>query len=58
MLGRATDPPAVLRAVLEAGADVARINFSHRTTDEHLDRITRLLETANTLRRNVAVLTD
>jgi pyruvate kinase len=32
-LGPVTDPPAVLRAVLEAGVDVARINFSHGTSD-------------------------
>ena len=41
-LGPATDPPAVLRRLLAAGVDVARINFSHGTADEHLGRIARL----------------
>ena len=57
-LGPATDPPDVLRRVLAAGVDVARINFSHGTADEHLARIARLRETAAGLNRNVAVLAD
>ncbi|MBO0699236.1 MAG: pyruvate kinase, partial [Zavarzinella sp.] len=57
-LGPATDPPDVLRAILEAGVDVARINFSHGTADEHAGRIARLREAATALRRNVAVLAD
>lgn len=57
-LGPATDPPDVLRAILEAGVDVGRINFSHGTAEEHLDRTRRLRELAARLRRNVAVLAD
>ena len=57
-LGPATDPPAVLTAVLKAGLDVARINFSHGSADEHLDRIARLRAAAAGLGRTVAVLAD
>lgn len=57
-LGPATDPPDVLRRVLAAGVDVARINFSHGSADEHVARIARLRETAAALKRNVAVLAD
>lgn len=57
-LGPATDAPEVLRAVLRAGVDVARINFSHGTADEHLDRISRLRAAAAELGKNVAVLAD
>ena len=57
-LGPATDPPDVLRRVLAAGVDVARINFSHGTPDEHVHRIARLREAADGLKRNVAVLGD
>jgi pyruvate kinase len=57
-LGPATDPPEVLRAVLGAGVDVARVNFSHGTPDDHLARIARLRQTASALGRNVAVLAD
>jgi pyruvate kinase len=57
-LGPATDPPAVLRRLVAAGVDVARINFSHGTADEHVTRVSRLRETAAELKRNVAVLAD
>jgi pyruvate kinase len=57
-LGPATDPPAVLRAVLDAGADVARINFSHGTADEHLGRVARLRDAAAGRDRPIAVLGD
>jgi pyruvate kinase len=57
-LGPATDRPEVLRALLEAGVDVARINFSHGTAADHTKRIALLRETAKSLNRNVAVLAD
>lgn len=57
-LGPATDSPEALRAILEAGVDVARINFSHGSADEHLGRISRLREAAALLNKNVAVLAD
>lgn len=57
-LGPATDPPDVLRAILRAGVDVARINFSHGNADEHLQRIARLREAAAELKKPVAVLAD
>ena len=57
-LGPATDPPEVLHAVLEAGLDVARINFAHGSPDDHLRRIDQLREAASHLGRPVAVLGD
>ena len=57
-LGPATDPPDVLRRLLAAGVDVARINFSHGTADEHLAQIARVRETAAGLKRNVAGMAD
>lgn len=57
-LGPATDDPATLEAVLAAGVDVARINFSHGTPAEHLGRIARFREAAKKLGKAVAVLGD
>ncbi|MCP4046389.1 MAG: pyruvate kinase, partial [Gammaproteobacteria bacterium] len=37
-LGPATDSPDDLRALLEAGADVLRINLSHGTHEEQAAR--------------------
>jgi pyruvate kinase len=57
-LGPATDPPAVLRGILDAGVDVARINFSHGSADEHLGRIAALRAAAQAMKRPIAVLGD
>src|SRR5262249_6146805 len=54
----ATDRPGVLEGVLRAGLDVARINFSHGTTEGPHERIRRLREAARRLPRPVAVLAD
>ena len=57
-LGPATDNPETLRAILAAGVDVARVNFSHGKAEEHLARIAALRAAAAELKRNVAVLAD
>lgn len=57
-LGPATDNPEVLDGLLQAGADVARINFSHGTEEEHRRRIRAWREAANRARRQVGVLAD
>ncbi len=57
-LGPATDRPGVLDQLLDAGLDVARINFSHGAADDHLDRIKRLREAAKAKGKLVAVLGD
>ena len=57
-LGPATDAPKVLRALVAAGADVMRINFSHGTADDHARRIERVREAAAGLGRDIGVLAD
>lgn len=57
-LGPATDRPEVLEKMLQAGLDVARINFSHGTAEDHHKRITQLRELAKRAGRTVAVLAD
>ena len=57
-LGPATDRPGVLEQLIDAGLDVARINFSHGTADEHLARIARLRSVADAAKRSVAVMAD
>jgi pyruvate kinase len=44
--------------LLEAGMDVARLNFSHGTHEEHAQRIATLREAARTLDRPLAILQD
>jgi pyruvate kinase len=57
-LGPATDRPGVLERLLDAGLDVARINFSHGFAEEPQARIKKLRELARNRRRQVAVLGD
>jgi pyruvate kinase len=57
-LGPATDAPGVLRAVLEAGTDVVRLNASHGTQADHARRIKAVRREAATLGRPVGILLD
>ena len=57
-LGPATDAPQVLRALVAAGADVMRINFSHGSAADHERRIERVREAAAGLGRDIDVLAD
>ena len=57
-LGPATDNPAVLRAMIEAGLDVARFNFSHGTHEEMAKRIALTRSVCEEMGAVVALLAD
>ena len=57
-LGPATDTPERARALVEAGMDVARLNFSHGSHAEHGRRFHEVRQAAAAAHRNVAVLAD
>ena len=57
-LGPATTDEAMLRRLVAAGMDVARINLSHGTHDEHRGRIRAVRAAAEAERKVVAVLGD
>lgn len=57
-LGPATDGPEVPAALLEAGVDVVRLNFSHGTPDEHARRLERVRDAAAARGQALAVLQD
>ncbi|MFN2518619.1 MAG: pyruvate kinase [Jatrophihabitantaceae bacterium] len=57
-LGPATDTPERCRALVEAGMDVARLNFSHGEHAEHGRRFQEVRQAATAAGRNVAVLAD
>ena len=57
-LGPATDSAEGMEAILRAGVDVARINFSHGTPEEHLDRIARFREASRRAGKFAGVLAD
>lgn len=57
-LGPASDRPGVLEAMIEAGVDVVRLNFSHGTTEDHQRRLIAVREVADRLGKTVAALGD
>lgn len=57
-LGPATDAPESLAAVIKAGVDVTRLNFSHGSADEHMGRAKRVRQEAAAQGRFVALLAD
>jgi pyruvate kinase len=57
-LGPATASEERIEALMHAGMDVARINFSHGTQEEHAETIRRVRAVARRLDRAVAVLQD
>ncbi|MDI9245766.1 pyruvate kinase [Marinobacter sp. CHS3-4] len=57
-LGPATDSKESLAAIIKAGVDVTRLNFSHGSAEEHIERARRVRETATEQGRFVALLGD
>ena len=57
-LGPASTTREVLRGLIDAGLNVARINFSHGTHAQHAERIALVRELADEMGRHVAVLGD
>ncbi|MGB1951170.1 MAG: pyruvate kinase [Marinobacter sp.] len=57
-LGPATDSPESLAAIIAAGVDVTRLNFSHGSAEDHIERARRVRETAASQGRFVALLAD
>src|SRR6185312_16467523 len=57
-LGPATDEPGVLTAMVRAGLDVARLNFSHGTRESQTRRVELLRQAARENGRYVGILAD
>lgn len=57
-LGPATDDPEVLRGIIRAGVDVARVNLSHGSVDEGMERYNLVRRIAAEEGRYVGVLAD
>ncbi len=57
-LGPASSAPDVLERLLRAGVDVVRLNFSHGTAQDHIDRARLVRETAARVGKPVALMAD
>lgn len=57
-LGPAVSSVEKLRELMEAGADVVRVNAAHGAPEDHLDIISKVREAATSLNRHVPILLD
>ena len=57
-LGPATERPKTLRKMIDAGLDVARLNFSHGGADEHRARAAALRKAADDCGRDIGLMGD
>ena len=57
-VGPASESPDALEALIRAGVDVFRLNLSHGTLEEHLERVVDIRAAADRVGRAVGVLAD
>ena len=57
-IGPACESEPMLRSLIENGMNVARLNFSHGTHEEHGEKIARIRQISEEMNRPVAILQD
>ncbi|MGN6388169.1 MAG: pyruvate kinase [Burkholderiaceae bacterium] len=57
-IGPASSDPEVLKRMIMAGVDVVRLNFSHGTAQDHIDRAKLVRDVAAQCGREVAIMVD
>ena len=57
-LGPASSDPALLEAMIRAGVNVVRLNFSHGKAQDHIDRANLVREAARRAGREVGIMAD
>src|SRR3984885_6483650 len=57
-IGPASREPETLLRMVNAGMDVARLNYSHGTLEEHAETVRRVRDAAGQAGRPVAILQD
>lgn len=57
-IGPASDAPETIKAMIQAGMNVARLNLSHGTFQEHRERVMRIRQAADALNANIAIMID
>src|SRR4030042_1287843 len=57
-IGPASEAPQVLEALIRSGMNVARLNFSHGTHEDHLRKIETVRQISGRMKQPVAILQD
>lgn len=57
-LGPASSDPALLEEMIRAGVNVVRLNFSHGTAQDHIERARLVREASERAGRDIAIMAD
>jgi len=57
-VGPAIDSPEMIEKIINAGMNVARLNFSHGNQEEHKNRIDMIRDIAKKLKRYIGIMAD
>ena len=57
-IGPACDSPEMIKALIQAGMNVARLNFSHGSHEEHRKRLSVIRQASDELHANIATMLD
>ena len=57
-IGPVTRTPRMIRKLIDAGMDVARLNFSHGTHEEHAEMSRRCCAAGMLMKKPIAILAD
>ena len=57
-LGPASSDPILLEKMIRAGVNVMRLNFSHGSAQDHIDRAQMVREVSHRAGREVAIMAD
>lgn len=57
-IGPASNSPEMLESLIRAGMNIARLNFSHGSFDQHAEVVTRIRTAAKNTGRRVAIMAD
>ncbi len=57
-LGPATDAPGMIEALINAGLNAVRLNFSHGNAEQHAQRVAMVRSVANRLHKEIGILAD
>jgi pyruvate kinase len=57
-LGPSSNTPEMLEAMIRAGVNVVRLNFSHGSAQDHIERAQRVREASARVGREVAIMAD
>ena len=57
-IGPASESPQIIETLIQGGMNIARLNFSHGTHEEHLRKIKTIRQIAERLKQPVSILQD